>query len=89
MIQSCVTLTMSIAPMSPPARPMAVVNSPSVPVRLDSFTRKVKLLLALGVLGIVSGAVESLFRVKIAGADEAHSNANERVVQAVFRTERG
>jgi hypothetical protein len=32
---------------------MAVVNSPSVPVRLDSFTRKVKLLLALGVFAIV------------------------------------
>jgi hypothetical protein len=42
-IASRPTLTMSIAPMSPPARPMAVVNSPSVPVRLASFTRNVRL----------------------------------------------
>jgi hypothetical protein len=43
MIQSCVTLTMSIAPMSPPTRPMAVATSPSVPDRLDNLTRKVRL----------------------------------------------
>jgi hypothetical protein len=34
---------MSMAPMSPPARPIAVVNSPSDPALEDSFMRKVKL----------------------------------------------
>jgi hypothetical protein len=55
---------------------MAVVNSPSVPVRLDSLTRKVKLLLALGVFAIVFGKVESCSDKYFRGADEAHSNAN-------------
>jgi hypothetical protein len=32
-----------MAPMSPPARPMAIVNSPSEPAREESLTRKVKL----------------------------------------------
>ena len=37
------TLTISIAPMSPPARPIAVVTSPSVPARVESLTRRVRL----------------------------------------------
>jgi hypothetical protein len=41
-----------------------------MPVRLDSLTRKVKLLLALGVLGITSELLNP-FRVNIAGADES------------------
>jgi len=32
-----------MAPISPPARPMAVVSSPSDPAREESLTRKVKL----------------------------------------------
>ena len=31
------------APMSPPARPMAMVNSPSVPVLVESLTLNVRL----------------------------------------------
>jgi hypothetical protein len=34
---------MSMAPMSPPARPIAIVNSPSEPAREESLTRNVKL----------------------------------------------
>ncbi len=43
MIVSRPTLTMSMAPMSPPACPMAMVSSPSVPARAESFTRSVRL----------------------------------------------
>jgi hypothetical protein len=42
-MESRPTLTMSMAPMSPPARPMAVVSSPSVPTREVSLTRSVRL----------------------------------------------
>jgi hypothetical protein len=60
--------------MSPPARPMAVVNSPSAPVRLASFTRRVRLLLALGVLGIV-GLAKVLSRFFSSGDYRRNSNA--------------
>jgi hypothetical protein len=43
MMWSRPTLTMSMAPMSPPACPMAVVSPPSIPARLEIFTRKVRL----------------------------------------------
>ncbi len=41
-IEPRAALTMSMAPISPPARPMAVVNSPNVPGRFVNFTRSVE-----------------------------------------------
>src|SRR3954463_2552472 len=41
---------MSIAPMDPPARPIAVVTSPRTPGSLSSRTRSVRLKDALGVM---------------------------------------
>ncbi len=47
--------TTSTAPMSPPASPMAEVIRPSIPGLLARRTRTVRLLLATGVLRLMTG----------------------------------